>query len=67
MIDVRLMLTGIAVLLMLLGAAVFHRQARAGSCPRHSRMAGRIALVAGWASLVGGIGLVVYTILLGRT
>jgi hypothetical protein len=67
MIDVRLTLAGIAMLLMLVGVAVFRRQMRATSCPRHSRFAGRIAIVAGWASLIGGMGLLGYALLLSCT
>lgn len=64
MIEVRLTLIAIALALVLIGVAVFRRQARATSCPRHSRVAGRIAVVAGWASVVSGIGLMVYVLLL---
>jgi formate-dependent nitrite reductase membrane component NrfD len=67
MIDVRLTLVGIAVLLMLVGLVVFRRQMRATSCPRHSRFAGRLAMIIGWASLIGGMGLLGYALLLSRT
>lgn len=67
MLDVRLILIAIAVALMLIGAAIFRRQARATSCPRHSRSAGRIAVVAGWAALIGGIGLMGCVLLVLRT
>ncbi len=67
MIDLRLTLVGIAMLLMLVGVAVFRRQTRATSCPRHSQLAGRIAIVVGWASLIGGIGLAGYALLVSRT
>lgn len=63
MIGLRLTLSGIALAMMLIGVAVFRRQARAASCPRHSRVAGRIAVLAGWASIIGGIGLLGYAIL----
>jgi len=60
MIDVPVILAGIALVMMLVGVAVFRRQARASSCPRHSHLAGRVAVVAGWISLIGGVGLMVY-------
>jgi hypothetical protein len=67
MIDVYRTLMGMAILLMLVGVAIFRRQSRATSCPRHNRFAGRIALVAGWASLIGGMSLLGYALLLSRT
>jgi type IV secretory pathway TrbD component len=67
MIDVRLILAAFALVLMFVGVAVFRRQARATSCPRHSRVAERNAVFAGWASLIGGIGLIGYVIVLNRT
>jgi hypothetical protein len=48
---------------MLVGVAVFRVQVRAASCPRHSRFAGRMAIVLGWASLIGGMGLLGYALL----
>ena len=63
MIDFRLILAAIALALMFIGVSIFRRQARATSCPRHSRLAGRIAVVAGWVSLIGGIGLMSYVLL----
>lgn len=57
-------MAGIAVALVLVGVAVCRRQAKPASCPRHRRVAGRIAVVAGWTSVVSGIGLMVYVLLL---
>ena len=66
MVDFRLILAAIALALMLIGVGVFRRQMKATSCPRHSHLAGRIAVMAGWFSLIGGIGLMGYVILLVR-
>jgi uncharacterized membrane protein len=44
-IDVRLIVAIIAISLILVGVAVFRRQTRATSCPRHNRLAGRITVV----------------------
>jgi uncharacterized membrane protein len=67
MINMRLMLAAIALAMMVLAVATFRRQAKAASCPRHSRMAGKAALIVGWASLIGGVGLMGYALLLVRT
>ncbi len=66
LVDVRILLVVVAVLLMLVGAVVFRRQARATSCPRHSRIAGKVAMAAGWLSLIGGIGLLGYVLFVIR-
>lgn len=63
MIDFRLVIAAIALALMLIGVGVFHLQTKATSCPLHNRLAGRLAVVAGWVSLVGGILLLGYVIL----
>ena len=66
MIGMRLLLAGIALVMVLITVAVFRRQARATSCPRHSRIAGRIAVAAGWASFVAAIGLLIYALFVVR-
>ncbi len=67
MINVRLILVVIALAMMVLAVATFRRQAKAASCPRHSRIAGKVAFVVGWVSLIGGIGLMGYVLLFVRT
>ena len=66
MSGMRLLLAGIALAMMLISVAVFRHRTRATSCPRHSRTAGRIAVVAGWASFVAGIGLFIYALFVVR-
>lgn len=62
MADVRLVLAGFGHALVPTGLAVFRRQAKATSCPRHSQLAGITAVVAGWLSLNVGIGLLAYSV-----
>ena len=64
MIDFRLFIAAIALALMLIGVGVFRYQMKATSCPLHNRLAGRIAVIAGWVSLIGGISLMGYLIVL---
>ncbi|QDV30322.1 hypothetical protein Spb1_22510 [Planctopirus ephydatiae] len=67
MIDFRLFIAAIALALMLIGVGVFRYQMKATSCPLHNRLAGRIAVIAGWVSLIGGISLMGYLIVLVGT
>ena len=66
MIDFRLVTAAIALALMLIGVGVFRYQTKATSCPLHNRLAGRIAVIAGWVSLIGGILLMGYVIVFLR-
>jgi hypothetical protein len=66
MIDMRLLIAAVAAMLMLAGVGVIRHQAKATSCPRHSRLVGRIAIAVGWASFLVGIVLMGYTLLLYR-
>jgi hypothetical protein len=65
-IDFRLVIAAIALALMLIGVGVFRYQTKATSCPLHNRLAGRIAVIIGWISLVGGILLMGYVIVFLR-
>lgn len=65
-VDPRWLVAGLAVVLILIGGSVLRTQATAASCPHHSRWAGRLALVVGWASLAGGTGLLGYALFLLR-
>jgi hypothetical protein len=65
-IDFRFILAAIALALMLIGVEVFRRQTKATSCPLHNHLAGRIAVIAGWVSLIGGMVLMGYVIVFLR-
>ncbi len=56
-------LLAVSIALILLGLAVFVRQAQATSCRRHSRLAGRMAVAIGSAAVVVGIGLIAYALI----
>ncbi len=66
MIDFRLILAAIALALMLIGVGVLRYQTKATSCPLHNHLAGRIAVIVGWVSLIGGMVLIGYVIVLLR-
>jgi hypothetical protein len=59
----RLIIIAGALAMIFMALAVLRRQGRAAACPRHNVAAGRIAVVVGWASLIGGVGLMTYTLL----
>lgn len=60
MTDHRLLIIGLGMLWALVGVSVIRTQAKATSCPRHSRLAGKLAVPIGWGSLIGGLGLLGY-------
>jgi hypothetical protein len=66
-IDFRLVIAAIALALVLIGVGIFRYQTKATSCPLHNRWAGRFAVIAGWVSLIGGLSLMGYLIVLVRS
>jgi hypothetical protein len=61
MFTTKLVITGAAVLMAAVGAAMLWKQATAKSCPAHNRCAGIVATIIGWGQLVVSAGLVVFT------
>jgi hypothetical protein len=59
MSTARLVVTGIAVLMVVVSAGIFWKQATAKSCPAHNRSAGALAAIIGWGLLILSFGLVV--------
>lgn len=59
-VPLEWLVTGAGLLLLLIGASVIRKQAQAKSCPRHSRLAGRLAVPVGWGSVIGGLALLGY-------
>lgn len=59
----RLIITAGALAMIFMALAVLRRQGRAAACPRHNVAAGRIAVIVGWVSLIGGVGLMTYALL----
>jgi hypothetical protein len=57
----------LSVVLLCLAAAIFRRQSGATSCPTHSHLAGKIATVLAWVSLVMGVAVAGYALLLSAT
>ena len=64
MIDAGVSMTFLAVGagLVLVGVLVLWRHSTAASCPRHSRLAGRVATILAWVCLLTGTSLGVYAV-----
>jgi len=60
MFTPKLVITGAAVLMAVVSAAILRKQATAKSCPAHNQYAGIVATIIGWGLLVASAGLVVY-------
>ena len=61
MLTPKLVITGIAVLMAVVSAAISWKQATAKVCPVHNRHAGTLAMIIGWGLLIFSLGLVIYT------
>lgn len=59
MIMAKLVVTGIAVLMLAVSAGIFRKQAAARACTAHNRYAGVLAATIGWGLLIVSLGLVV--------
>ncbi len=59
MITAILVVTGIAVLMVVVSVGIFRKQATAKACPAHNRYAGTLATIIGWGLLIVSFGLVV--------
>lgn len=64
MMDYELL--ALSVIMLVVGGTVLWRQSKAGTCPNHSRVAGGMATVLGWGTVIAGIGVAVFAILLQR-
>ncbi len=58
--DNRLELLAIGLGLCLVGLAIRRIQAKARTCPRHSRLTGRIGVLLGWLAFVAGVVVIVF-------
>ena len=65
MIDFSL--PALAVMLLVVGVTILWKQSRAGTCSKHNRAVGGVATVLGWGSVIAGVGVAVFAVLLGRS
>ena len=61
MLTPKLGLTGIAVLIAVVCAAILRKQAGAKACPAHNWYAGILATIIGWGLVIVSLGLAVFT------
>ena len=61
MLTPKIVITGIAVLIAVVSAAILRKQATARACPVHNRYAGILATIIGGGLLVVSLGSAVYT------
>jgi hypothetical protein len=61
----KLLITGIALLMAVVSAAIFRKQATAKACPAHNQHAGRLATLVGWGLLIVSVGVFIFTWTIG--
>lgn len=62
-----LVIGAVGVGLIVVGVAALRRQSKATSCPKHSLVAGRVAVFLAWACMIAGIGTLVAGVVVYRT
>ncbi len=62
MLMARLVIAGIAVLMVVVSVAILRKQAAARACPAHAKYAGIFATIIGWGLLCIGLVLAVFSL-----
>jgi hypothetical protein len=60
--TMRLIIGGVALVLIAIAVLIFRIQAQAKSCAHHSKGAGRVAVALGWLCLAGAVALLGYAL-----